>query len=602
MPRPNEEIAPLGQNGASMARPTANALARSAPLTSLAAVGRPPIDVTTPPPERPPMVVRVWHKYRRLLFLAACVCAIAAFFIGKVFKKEMWLSDGVMLYTPLAVPENLKGVYALQLTTYANQVRTPEHLDVLIQEFDLPMPEGLKLLEQQLKVDALRAGDTVRVALEWPDREQAAALVNRLMALFIESSNDIRRKSVLRLSKPALEMELGKVTAEIKRYENEIRDYGEKLRDDPNFNSAHVRLSEAGVMRREQLQDNVRREEDRLNLAKTAYDTRLSVVKELRPLVAQRLETKQKLDTEEALLRQAETEMANCERAIKDYKDQLRRLPTYSAENKIRELNAQRRDLVRDIELLRNPDAIQGLTPGPANERTILLQKLLGSNESEFRILSAARPGAYPMSTTRKMTTAVAFAVPMLLLFLGLAAREARADAGSGQGPRDPWGLRTLFEGVQALVPIRKPAAPTVSQRQTERQVEITRVDSKRMTIRMREWMMSSSGQPPANGDVETPLPPTEAPIDPELANDVLLAQRMSQWLTPTGSSPEVTIPGSGRMPKPESWNGSPPPGSGRMPRSDSVILPPPSQINLRPESVNLPPSANPTRPPPPKG
>src|SRR5205085_7407098 len=114
--------------------------------------------------------------------------------------------------------------------------------------------------------------------------------------------------------------------------------------------------------------------------------------------------------------------------------------------------------------------------------------------------------------------------------------------------------------------------------------------------------MMSASGQPAESGEAEPTLPPADAPIDPELANDVLLAQRMSQWLTPTGSSPDVSIPGSGRMPKPESWNGSAPPGSGRMPRSDSVILPPPSEINLRPESVNLPPSANPTKSPPPKG
>jgi hypothetical protein len=183
------------------------------------------------------------------------------------------------------------------------------------------------------------------------------------------------------------------------------------------------------------------------------------------------------------------------------------------------------------------------------------------------------------------MTTAMAFALPMLLLFLGLAAREARAEAGAGKGSRDPWGLRTLFEGVQALVPIRKPAGPTVAQRQTERQVEITRVDSKRMTIRMREWMTSASGQPAETVQAEAPLPPAEAPSNPELANDVLLAQRMSQWMTPTGSSPDVSIP-----------------GSGRMPRSDSVNLPPPAQINLRPESVNLPPSANPTKSPPPKG
>jgi tetratricopeptide (TPR) repeat protein len=602
MPRPNEDLAPLGHNGGGALPPPGRALARPAPLASLATVGRTPIDVTTAPPAEPPMIVRVWRKYRLLLFAAAFVWLVPAVLIGKVFKKESWQSDGVLLYTPMTPPENLKGVYAIQLTTYANQVRTPEHLDVLIREFDLPMPEGLKQLEQQLKVDPLRGGDTIRVSLEWPDREQAAAMVNRLMALFIQSSNDIRRKSVLRLSKPALEMKLGEVTAEIKRYKDFIREYQEKVRNDPNYNAALVRLTESGIMRREQLQDNIRGQEDRLNVAKTLRDIKFGEVEELRPLVAKRYETKIKLDKAEAELKQAETEMANCEKAIKNFTEQLRRLPTYSAENELLKLEGQRRDLLRDIQLLENPDAIQGLTPGPADERTILLQKLLGSNESEFIIQSKARPGPYPMSTTRKLTTAMAFALPLLLLFLGLAAREARAEAGAGKGPRDPWGLRTLFEGVQALVPIRKPAGPTVAQRQTERQVEITRVDSKRMTIRTREWMMSASGQPAETGEAEPTLPPADVPIDPELANDVLLAQRMSQWLTPTGSSPDVSIPGSGRMPKSESWNGSAPPGSGRMPRSDSVILPPPSEINLRPESVNLPPSANPTKSPPPKG
>src|SRR5439155_10211632 len=100
--------------------------------------------------------------------------------------------------------------------------------------------------------------------------------------------------------------------------------------------------------------------------------------------------------------------IANCENAIKNFTEQLRRLPTYSAQNELLKLEGQRNDLLRDIQLLEHPDAIQGLTPGPADERTILLQKLLGSNESEFRPLSPARPGAWPLSTTRKMTTALA--------------------------------------------------------------------------------------------------------------------------------------------------------------------------------------------------
>src|SRR5439155_44236 len=84
-PRPNDEIAPLGHAGG--APPHARSLARPAAHGALMTGGRPPIDVTTGPPAEPPMVVRVWRKYRALLIVAAVIWIPPAYLMGKAFKK-----------------------------------------------------------------------------------------------------------------------------------------------------------------------------------------------------------------------------------------------------------------------------------------------------------------------------------------------------------------------------------------------------------------------------------------------------------------------------------------------------------------------------------
>lgn len=132
---------------------------------------------------------RQW-KYALLpVMFGAAVTAAVAFALG----RQTWESTGVMLYTPVPVPEHQKGLATQpDLQTLVSLTKSPGVLDGLRDEFDLTVPTAA--LDKTITVTAPRTVQTVTVTVRWAEPGQAARIANRLMERFIDQVRDQRRR------------------------------------------------------------------------------------------------------------------------------------------------------------------------------------------------------------------------------------------------------------------------------------------------------------------------------------------------------------------------------------------------------------------------
>ncbi len=121
------------------------------------------------------------------------LCAAVAWYVGDRFKQLSWQSEGTLIYTPPALPESQKGVYASpNPDTLMSLVREPNNLETLCREFGLTMQ--VRDLDKRIKVSRPSNSDMIVVSLTWPEPVAGAALVNRLMALEAASTVNLRKK------------------------------------------------------------------------------------------------------------------------------------------------------------------------------------------------------------------------------------------------------------------------------------------------------------------------------------------------------------------------------------------------------------------------
>ena len=82
-------------------------------------------------------VLRNWIWLPLPLAVGGAATVAAAY----TLSKQTWESSGVMIYSPLPVPEDQRGLFLQQeLPTLVNIVRSPSVLDGLREEFQLDVP------------------------------------------------------------------------------------------------------------------------------------------------------------------------------------------------------------------------------------------------------------------------------------------------------------------------------------------------------------------------------------------------------------------------------------------------------------------------------
>jgi hypothetical protein len=140
----------------------------------------------------PPRFLTVPLKYWRVTLAITLVCATLAWLLGLGLRQPLWRSQGVLIYTPLPIPEDQKGVYTPPTPqTVIALVKCPNHLEALRSEFGLGVP--VRVLDAQFRVTQPPSTQTIEIMFDWPEPETGAAMVNRLMQLQIEHVAKLRR-------------------------------------------------------------------------------------------------------------------------------------------------------------------------------------------------------------------------------------------------------------------------------------------------------------------------------------------------------------------------------------------------------------------------
>jgi Mrp family chromosome partitioning ATPase len=167
--KPNYSVVPAGEAG-----PEIDAESRNLPPGLLATAVRAPL--------------RRWPLSLAGILVGAAFAVLA----GLAFSEKSWKAEGVLVYSPVPLPESRKGSYSPQkLETLIAIIKATSDLETLRQEFDLAMT--VEVLNKKIKVEQEPRSEKVSVSLEWGDRDTGTAIVNRLMELHTRHVNSIQK-------------------------------------------------------------------------------------------------------------------------------------------------------------------------------------------------------------------------------------------------------------------------------------------------------------------------------------------------------------------------------------------------------------------------
>lgn len=458
-------------------------------------------------------LARNWRRLPLPLAVGAALTTAAAY----TLSRQSWESSGVMIYSPLPVPEPQKGLFPQpDLPTLVTLVRSPSVLAALREEYNLSLP--LPVLEKAFKVTSQRNTQTVTVSLQWAEPEMAARLTNRLMEKFIDLIRTYRRqkaagnladyearlevcdaqhasaaaayrehfrkhhlfdakddletlrreidsllyaRSLAARSEPVVRAKRERVAkdlAELRRKDAEEAEQAQK------FDAAQDSVSDARRRQdrlRELIEDD--RERQKLMVELTAkrkeYERRQTLFK-------LGSESRAVMDTLAAEIDVLTTRLTDTEQ-VKKWKGELEKIDqvvvpnskgprqgspivTQTLQKQLdldleligvekqlfeidRELSASRhrqeelRALLTEADALQNEMAARVAERQQLTEQVVLFRRLRDQEAGEFSVISAATPGPYPVSSTRKLIL-IAGLVATLGLSLGRVCWRAWAD------------------------------------------------------------------------------------------------------------------------------------------------------------------------------
>src|SRR5262245_28169501 len=144
------------------------------------------------PPGRLAKALRVPLRRWKLSLACAVLSGVVAAAVGLLYSQKFYRAEGVLLYTPLPLPESLKNVYNPQkMESLISIIKSTRNLETLISEFELGLtPE---VLSKKIVVAQVPRTETVSITLDWGDQDTGEAIVNRLMELHIQHVVSIQR-------------------------------------------------------------------------------------------------------------------------------------------------------------------------------------------------------------------------------------------------------------------------------------------------------------------------------------------------------------------------------------------------------------------------
>jgi Mrp family chromosome partitioning ATPase len=164
-----------------------------------------------------------------MIFGVCCLLTgVAAFGASTLMAQKSWEATSTLLYTPLPIPEESKGLYtAPDLKTLTTLVNSTEILEQLKTEFKLPMPA--KLLDNSLTVVVPSGTKMINLLFRWGDQKQTPLLLNRLTEFYIEHVAELRRRK-LTAHIADFEASLAKTQVRLDQANQSLRDFHRRER------------------------------------------------------------------------------------------------------------------------------------------------------------------------------------------------------------------------------------------------------------------------------------------------------------------------------------------------------------------------------------
>ena len=133
-------------------------------------------------------------KRRKLLIRSLLLSLLVGLAAKFALQKSLHSFEGTLLYTPNSITAPY---YAPpSLSNLVHLVESPTLLEKLREEYDLD--DSLSDLKRKIKFELVPGGDTMVVRATRHDPEEAKALVNSAMQLFVDKTRDLRKQNLER--------------------------------------------------------------------------------------------------------------------------------------------------------------------------------------------------------------------------------------------------------------------------------------------------------------------------------------------------------------------------------------------------------------------
>ena len=145
----------------------------------------------------PRLILRIlWSMLRRwwLQLAAAFVIALVLGAYGaRSQKEEIWKATGLMLYTPPAIPDEIRSLQgSVELANMSGLATTRPVLQRVVDDLELACPATL--LEQVVDVTTTRSSKTIFISVEWADRVECQKILERLFVVYPEFVASVRQQ------------------------------------------------------------------------------------------------------------------------------------------------------------------------------------------------------------------------------------------------------------------------------------------------------------------------------------------------------------------------------------------------------------------------
>ena len=163
---------------------------------------------------------------KRTFALASIVAMGLAFVASTSLAKKVWESETTLVYAPLPVPDDGKGLYSPpDLKTLTALINSPENIEKLRKQFKLILPA--KAIDKNLTVLIPNGTKVVKLAFRWEEGVQAAAMLNRLTEIFVNGVAEIRRAKLGEHVRD-YEINLAKTTERLDAASKAVRDFNRR--------------------------------------------------------------------------------------------------------------------------------------------------------------------------------------------------------------------------------------------------------------------------------------------------------------------------------------------------------------------------------------